>query len=127
MLTYKDAPNYKITKTNIETPDIDNAETIYKEGKNKISDISGTKNYLLITLTDGINNNMVEYDFRSAGSVSIARDLLGQVSVVFSSNKTDSSIIGVTSWNKPFTMYDFNARTNQYQKVYLMKQSIIPV
>ncbi len=116
MLTYKDAPNYKITKTDIESPDINNAETIYKEGKNKISDISGTKNYLLITLTDGINNNMVEYDFRSASSVSIAKDLLGQVSVVFSSNKTDSSIIGVTSWNKPFTMYDFNARTNQYQK-----------
>jgi prolyl oligopeptidase len=116
MLTYKDAPNYKITKTNIESPDIDNAETIYKEGKNKISDISGTKNYLLITLSDGINSNMVQYDFRSAGSVSIAKDLLGHVSVVFSNNKTDSSIIGVTSWIKPFTMYDFNARTNQYRK-----------
>ena len=90
MLTYKDAPNYKITKTNIETPDITTAITIYKEGKNKISDISGTKNYLLITLTDGINNTIVKYDFKTASFENIVKDLTGQVSVAFAGHKTDS-------------------------------------
>jgi prolyl oligopeptidase len=116
MLTYKDAPNYRVTKTNIDTPDIANAITIYKEGNNKISDISGTKDYLIITLTDGINNNIIKYNFKTAVSESIVKELQGQVSVVFSSNKTDSSIFGVTSWNRPFSLYDFNARTNQYHK-----------
>lgn len=116
MLTYKDAPNYKITKTSIESPDIDHAVTIYKEGKNKISDISGTKSYLMITLTDGINNNMVKYNFQTATYESILKDLQGQVTVAFSGYKTDSTIIGVTSWNKPYSLYDFNAKTDQYHK-----------
>ncbi len=116
MLTYKDAPNYKITQTNIETPDIDNAVTIYKEGKDKINDISGTKDFLIITLADGINNSLVKYNFQTATSESILKDLQGQVSVAFSGNKTDSTIIGVTSWNKPYSLYDFNVKANQYRK-----------
>ncbi len=116
MLTYKDAPNYKITSTNIETPDVNTAITIYKEGKNKISDISGTKNYLIVTLTDGINNTMVKYDFKTATYENIVMELTGQVTIAFSGHKTDTSIIGVTSWSKPFTLYDFNAVTDQYHK-----------
>ena len=116
MLTYKDAPNYKITQTNIETPDITNAITIYKEGKDKINDISGTKDFLIITLTDGINNNLVKYNFQTAATESILKDLQGQVSVAFSGHKTDSTIIGVTSWNKPYSLYDYNVVTNQNSK-----------
>ncbi|HTB25797.1 MAG TPA: prolyl oligopeptidase family serine peptidase [Puia sp.] len=116
MLTYKDAPNYKITQTNIETPDITNAVTIYKEGKNKINDISGTKDFLILTLTDGINSSLVKYNFQTATTESILKDLQGQISVAFSGNKTDSTIIGVTSWNKPYSLYDFNSKTNQYRK-----------
>ncbi|HZZ74344.1 MAG TPA: hypothetical protein VFE04_00380, partial [Puia sp.] len=116
MLTYKDAPNYKITRTNIETPDVNKAITIFNEGKNKISDISGTKNYLIATLTDGINNTMVKYDFKTASYKSVAKELRGQVTVAFSGSKTDSVIIGVTSWSRPFMLYDFNAKTDQYRK-----------
>jgi prolyl oligopeptidase len=115
-LTYKNAPNYKIIKTDIETPDVNNAITVYKEGVNKIEGISNTKNYLIITLTDGINSNLVKYTFQSSVSENIMEDLKGRVSVTFSDDKTDSCIIGVTSWNRPFSLYDFNSVTNNYVK-----------
>jgi len=116
MLTYKDAPHYKIIKTNIDSPGIANATSVYKEGENKIENISGTKDYLLITLTDGINNHLVKYNFQNALSENILQDLKGQVSVQVSTNKTNKSIIGATSWNNPFSLYTFDASTNEYHK-----------
>src|SRR6185295_10893458 len=46
----------------------------------------------------------------------IGQDLKGIVSVNASDNKTNTCIIGVTSWNRPFSLYEYNTGTNQYQK-----------
>ena len=126
LLTYKDAPQYKITKSTIGSPDITNAKTIYKEGQNKIENITGTKDFLLITTTDGINSKLVKYNFQTNKSETILQDLKGQILLQVSTNKDNKGIIGVTSWNKPFSLYEFDAVTNKHYKSIFSSSVIYP-
>ncbi|HMC84897.1 MAG TPA: prolyl oligopeptidase family serine peptidase, partial [Chitinophagaceae bacterium] len=116
LLTYKNAPHFKIIKTNIIAPDPDNASVVSNESDKTIESISVTKDQLLITQSDGINGNLLKYDFITAKMQAVAANLQGKVSVVYASNKTNIALISSASWNKPYTVYELNTTNGNNKK-----------
>src|SRR5262249_4415147 len=63
LLSHKDAPKYKILATSLSHPDVAHAELVLPEGQETIDSMDRTKDYLLVTTTDGINNHVQQYSY----------------------------------------------------------------
>jgi prolyl oligopeptidase len=115
-LTFHGAPRYKICKTNIDAPDLAGARVVFDESLMKIEEMNGTKDYLIVRQTDGINDKLWKYNFNAGNKEEILPKLSGSLSIDFAGPKTNRCTIGATGWNHPYTRYQFNMATNAYSK-----------
>ena len=65
MVSSKDAPNFKIIKSNLNNYSVSNATVVVPEEKKAIIDLSRTKDYMLITYSDGINSYAKQYNLHN--------------------------------------------------------------
>lgn len=109
MLTYTGASNYKIIKSNLKNFSVSNATVVVPEEKNTITDISRTKDYMLITYSDGINSTAKQYNLHNGKLTSINLPFSGTVVLKPYDIKTDDALVSITSWKQPITIFDYNA------------------
>lgn len=115
-ITYKNAKNYQLIATDLKNPDWDHAEIVVPEKKMTLEEFARSKDYLLITYSDGLNNHLFKYNPKTKTTNEIVMPINGSVLVQHLDNKTNNYLIGVTSWNKPFTEFLYNAETDQFTK-----------
>jgi len=109
LLSHKDAPKYRILETSLKEPDIAHAAVVMPEGKETIDGIDRTKDYLLATTSNGINNRLFinAYDHPQWKEIALPRS--GTVAVGgFDITSNDAEAI-ITSWSKPTERYEFAA------------------
>ena len=109
MLTYSGATRYKIIKGNLENFSIAKTSVVVPEDKNVITNISRTKDYLLITYSDGINSSAKQYNLSNGNITSINLPFSGTASLQPFDIKTDDAIFYLTSWKQPETIFDYDA------------------
>jgi len=126
-ITYKGAKNYKLVHTTLTNPDWDKAETIADEQPNEtLESISHCKDYLFIDYSDGINDHTYKYQFKTKKITEIKLPYLGTASIWCLDDTTNNCYAGITSWNKPWTEFDFNAATDTFSPSSFNKPSVYP-
>ncbi|WP_055442474.1 prolyl oligopeptidase family serine peptidase [Lacinutrix himadriensis] len=116
-LTFKDAPNYRITKAPITNPSFSNSETVVNESENEIiTEFKATKDGLYyVTIKNGVEAKV----YYLANNKKEAQELklpftAGQA---FLTNKNgDFSDIWVTiaGWTSPYKRLKYNPKTNSF-------------
>src|SRR5699024_6800348 len=119
LLTHADAPQYKIVMTSLKHPDFAHAKVVIPEGKNKITNLARSKDYLFITYSDGIDYTAKQYNLHSGKLTSVKLPFAGS-EAAFEVNPSvlapyditsNDGLIQLTSWNRPLTRYDYNGDT----------------
>lgn len=112
-ITYNNAKNYKVVATSLKIPDWSNATTIAPEQTGKtIERIANSKDYLFITYSDGINSTISKYNFTTKKTTSIKLPFTGTAYIFSIDTKSNNCLLYMTSWNKPFTEFNYNAETD---------------
>jgi len=108
LLTYAGAPKYKIIKSNLSNFSVKDASVVVAEGKDKIDGIARSKDYLLITYTDGINATAMQYDLHSGKSDWVKLPFGGSAFLGPYDIRNNDCLIYITSWTHPFTLFDYD-------------------
>ena len=126
-ITHKNAKNYKLIGTNMKNPDWKNAETIIAEKADKtIEYFISSKDFLLIVHSDGINNFLSKYNLKTKKVTEVKLPYQGTVGVSCMNAKTNMCRVEITSWNKPFTEFNFDAAADVFSPSGLNNPSVFP-
>jgi prolyl oligopeptidase len=111
-ITHHNAKNYKLIGTQMNNPDWINAATIIAEKKDQtIEYFINCKDYLLVVHSDGINNHLSKYNLKTKTITSVKLPSTGTIGISCMNTKTNNCRLGITSWNRPYTEYNFDAAT----------------
>lgn len=108
-ITYRDAKNYKLIHTSLVNPDWEHAATVMEEKNETLESITHSKDYLYITYSNGINNHIYKYNFGTKKVDEIKLPFAGSASISCINTKTNECLVGISSWNKPYTEYMYDA------------------
>ncbi len=126
-ITYNNAKNYKVVVTNLKNPDWNNSATVAAEETNKtIESITYSKDYLFITYSDGINNFISKYNFATKKTSSVKLPFTGSAFLNCIDTKANNCLLGITSWNKPYTEFNYNAETDVFTASNFNKPAVYP-
>ena len=113
-ITYKDAKNYKLVSTDLKNPDWANAKVIAPEKNMTLETFTRSKDYLLLKYSDGINNHFYKYNLKTEATTEVKLPFSGTAVPTCIDTQTNEFILDMTSWNKPFTEFLYNAETEQF-------------
>ena len=114
-ITSKNAPNYKLVSTNISNPDWENAEIIAPEKKDlMLTSFCVSKNFILMTYLDGINNKLFKYEISTKLTSEIKLPYSGTIFVQSLNHEINDCYLNLTSWNKPYTEFKLDTKTNSF-------------
>ncbi|MES2519025.1 MAG: prolyl oligopeptidase family serine peptidase [Bacteroidota bacterium] len=125
-ITYKDAKNYKLISTDLKNPDWANAKVIAPEKSMTLESFTRSKDYLLLNYSDGINNHFYKYNLKTEATTEVKLPFSGSAAPMCIDTKTNEFLVDITSWNKPFTEFSYNAETEQFIASPYNKPSIFP-
>ncbi len=126
-ITYNNAKNYKLINTSIKNPDWSKAKTIASERMDQTLEyFNYSKDYLLIVHSDGINNHLSKYNFKTKITTEVKLPNTGTINIYCINTKTNDCTLGITSWNRPYTEYNFDAATSVFTPASFNKPSVYP-
>jgi prolyl oligopeptidase len=115
MLTYTGASKYKVIKSDLKNFDVKTATVIVPESKDKIVDISGTKDFLVITYSDGINSSAKQYNVHTGELSPLQLPFSGDATLLSYDIKSNDVLVYLNSWKQPTTLFDYNADTKKME------------
>jgi prolyl oligopeptidase len=115
-ITYNNAKNYKVVYASLkQQPDWNIATTIAPEKENQtVENITYCEDYLFITYSDGINNSITQFNFNTKKSSEIVLPYQGTAVVNCFNTTSNSCLIGISTWNKPYAEFQYNADTKTF-------------
>lgn len=113
-ITYRNAKNYQLVSTSLQNPDWNNAEVVAPNQTMTLESVTRSKDYMILSYSDGLHNFLFKYDPKTNKMSPIKLPYEGTVNVQRLATKSNDFIIGMTSWNKPFTEMLYNAETDQF-------------
>lgn len=113
-ITYKDAANYQFVSTDLKNPNWENATVVIPEKKMILKWSIRSKDYFLLGYSDGINTNIFKYNPKTKATTQVKLPLSGTVYSTCLNTESNECLVGITSWNKPFTEFLFNAETEEF-------------
>lgn len=126
-ITYKDAKNYKLIATNLKNPNWATAKTIGSEKESQTLEyFTRCKDFLLLNYSDGINNHAYKYNIKDQTTTEIKLPYTGLINISCVDTKTNDCFISITSWNKPYTEFLYNASTNTFTESPFNKPAVYP-
>jgi prolyl oligopeptidase len=125
-ITHKGAKNYKLISTDLKNPDWDNAKTVASEKTQTLESFTRCKDFLLLNYSDGINNHMFKYNLTTEKMTAIELPFTGSAYATCFDTKTNEYLVSITSWNKAFTEYLYDATTDKFSESPFNKPSVYP-
>ena len=110
----KGAPKGCILVTDAAHPNLAKATVLLPEGPRNITGIVSSKDYLFVTLNDGINDHIRQYDPRSGQWADVPLPFSGTAHVQpLDAPRSNAVLLGITSWKQPATFYDYNPESKK--------------
>ena len=126
-ITYNGAKNYKLVETNLKNPNWATAKIIGPEKKDQtLESFSRCKDFLLLNYSDGINNHFYKYNLKTQATTEVELPFIGNAYGYCIDTKTNDFIVGISSWNKPFTEFSYNALLNIFVPSSFNKPAVYP-
>lgn len=125
-ITYIGAKNYKLVSTGLDNPDWKNAKTIFAEKTEVLEGIAHSKDYLYALYNNGITSRIFRYHLTTEKTDEIKLPFAGMASVSCLDGTTNDCIIGISSWNKPYTEFMYNGDKNEFSETVFNKTANFP-
>ena len=126
-ISHDHASNFKLVSTSLLNPDWKHAKIIVQEKKELIlKKLTSSKNYLFLTYSDGINCSIYKYNLHTKLLSAVSVPLAGNITVSCIEDKSDKTLIGVASWNKPFTEFAYNVAIESFVPSAFNKKAVYP-
>ncbi|QJW88289.1 S9 family peptidase [Spirosoma taeanense] len=110
----KNAPNGQIVVTDATNPNLATATVLLPEGKQNITRMASSKDFLFVILSDGINEKIRQYDPRTSQWADVPIPGSGTKGIEFyDAPRSNEVLVYATSWNDPGTLYDYNPETGK--------------
>jgi prolyl oligopeptidase len=125
-ITHKDADNYKLVSTDLKNPNWENATVVVPENEMILKSAIRSKDYLLLSYSDGINMHLFKFNPKTNKSTKVKMPLSGTVSSKSIDTKTNEFIVGITSWNKPYTEFLLDTKIEKFTASPYNEPSVYP-
>ncbi len=110
----KNAPNGQILITDAANPNPAAATVLLPESKLNITRIISSKDFLFVTLSDGINETIRQYDSRNDQWADVPVPGSGTTIIeTYDAPRSNDILVSITSWNNPGTSYDYDPETRK--------------
>jgi prolyl oligopeptidase len=114
-ISKKNAKNYKLIATTLANPNWEKAEIISNEKSDLIlEDFKFCKDYILITYSNGINNRVFKYNFKTKKNNEVKLPLNGTASIECIDKNSNEVYLTIASWIMPPTEYKLNVNTDEF-------------
>jgi prolyl oligopeptidase len=105
----KGAPKGRILVTDALNPNLATATVLLPEGQLNITSIVSSKDYLFVTLNDGINDHIRQYDTRTRQWADVPLPGTGTAYVQpLDAPRSNAVLVSLTSWKQPPVLYSYN-------------------
>ena len=115
-VTHANAPHYRVVRARIDAADWKHAQTVVPEAADSVDSIDQSRDYLLVTYSDGIKGRLVRYEFSSGSSHEVRLPMQGTVNTSCPDIHSNRCIVTISSWLQPPTLYELNAETGEMMK-----------
>ena len=110
----KGAPNGRILVTAAAAPRPATAAVLLPESKQNITGVTATKDYLFVTLSDGINEHIRQYSPATRQWADVPLPTRGTVGIEpYDAGTSNEALVYSTSWNDPGKLYDYQPATRK--------------
>jgi prolyl oligopeptidase len=116
LLSHKGAPKYQVLVTDMKQLDVSQARPLKAEGKLTIGTFTRSKNFMFLTLSDGINSWLSQYDLRTGVFKDIQLPQVANSTLNSYNYESDEVLIEASSWNLPTFHFDYNAEGGDLKK-----------
>lgn len=114
LLSVKNAPNGQILETDANDPNPAKATVLLPESQRNITRTIATKDFLFVTLSDGINEKIRQYDPRTKQWADVPIPGTGTTGIdPYDAPHSNEVFAYIMSWNNPGTAYDFDPATRK--------------
>jgi prolyl oligopeptidase len=114
-VTFAGASRRKVVRTSIARPDWLHAEVVLPEGPDPITDLTASRDFLLVTCSDGIVSRVVKIDFRSGKASPVTLPAQGTAAVYCPDSAGNRFLVNLGSWVLPATLYDFDPAGDSFR------------
>ena len=126
-ITYNNAKKYKLIASSLKQLNWSDPEVIVAENPDQTLEyFINTKDYLLIVHSDGINNHLSKYNFKTKLTSTVKLPYSGTIGVSCMDTKTNNCTVGITSWNQPYTEYNLEVASGTITPGILNKPPVYP-
>jgi prolyl oligopeptidase len=112
MLTYKNAPRYKVIRTSARNPDLATAETIVPASQAVVTGINIARDALYVQLLDGGISRLLRVSYGPKPQVQeVALPFKGSIGVQ-TDPRLPGALLTMQSWTRSFAIYSYDPQTN---------------
>jgi prolyl oligopeptidase len=113
LLTFKNAPRYKIVRTSLSKPDLSKAETIFTAGEAVAVKMVAQPDALYVETLDGGNYRIHRVDYKTKKSEPLQLPYEGAAGIEATESNTDGIYFSLVSWTKPNAHFKYNPKTGK--------------
>ncbi len=113
VLTYKNAPRYKVLRLDARHPDLASAETVVPAGEAVVSAISPAQDALYVQLLDGGINRILRVPYGPHPQVEEVSLPFKGSAFLSANHRLPGALLYLTSWTKGYRIYAYDPGTKQ--------------
>jgi prolyl oligopeptidase len=113
VLTYKDAPRYKVLRIDARHPDMARAEVVVPAGNAVVAAISPARDALYVQLLDGGINRVLRVPYGPHPRPEEVKLPFAGSAFVGTDPRLPGALVYLTSWTRAFTIYSYDPATKQ--------------
>lgn len=113
LLTYKNAPRYKITRINLKNTDVKQAEVVFPANEAVVENLTAARDALYVQTLDGGIRKIYRVDYKTKKAEPIKLPYDGSTSLALSPKNGDGIFFNLVSWTKSNAYFSYNPKTKR--------------
>jgi len=109
VLTYKNAPRYKVVRVNLRSSSVSEAKTVVEAGEAVTTDLVAAGDALYVQQNDGGNGRILRIDYKTNKVENLKLPYNGTISGLTADSRETGVIFGMDSWVNPRTLFVYDA------------------
>ncbi len=114
LLTYKDAPRYKIVRTRLDRPDLASAATVIAAGRQVVVGMGAARDALYVQVRDGASQRLLRVP-QGGAPEEVPLPYPGTVEVSAADPRMPGALVQLMGWTRNFQYYLYDAARRQLQ------------
>lgn len=107
LLSYKDAPRYRVLRMPVAAPDLEKAEVFFPAQKAVVESIAAAKDALYVTTLDGGTRRIHRVDYKTGKATTLTPPVAGGMFISDWSLERDGGLMQVDGWTQERATYEY--------------------